>query len=159
VHKLSTHVRQIDEAFDKPYRYTGGSGGSKSAAVLYKFFTTEKDEIVVTFEKLEWSDEEYTWMVAFDRDGRDSVTGEGDAMRIFATVIAILKDFTKKYNPPVVGFSAFKSADELVKAKGDKKGSREKLYLRMVKKFAPKLGYNFSSRTDNKMTDFELVKK
>ena len=44
-------------------------------------------------------------------------------------------------------------------AKGDKKGSREKLYLRMIKKFAPKLGYTFSSRTDNRMTDFELVRK
>ena len=99
---MSTHVRQIDEAFDKPYRYTGGSGGSKSAAVLYKFFTTEKDEIVVPFEKLEWSDDEYSWIVAFNRDGSDGVTGGGDAMRIFATVIEILKDFIKKYNPPVV---------------------------------------------------------
>jgi hypothetical protein len=157
--KLSTHVRQIDEAFDNPYRYTGGSGGSKSAAVLYKFFTTEKDEIVVTFEKLEWSDEEYSWIVAFNRDGSDGVTGGGDAMRIFATVIEILKDFIKKYNPPVVGFSAFKSVDDLADNKGNKKGSREKLYLRMVKKFAPKLGYTFSSSTDSKMTDFELVRK
>jgi hypothetical protein len=86
----------ITEAFDNPYRYTGGAGGPRSGTIKYKFFTSEKDEIEVTFEKLEWSDEEYTWMIAFDRDGRDNVTGEGDAMRIFATVLAILKDFTKK---------------------------------------------------------------
>lgn len=149
----------INESFDKPYRYSGGSGGAKSNSVRYKFYTTEKDEIEVVFEKLEWSDDEYSWIVAFNRDGSDGVTGDGDAMRIFATVIAILKEFTKKYNPPVVGFSAFKSVDDLSNNKGSKKGSREKLYLRMIKKFAPKLGYNFSSRTDNKMTDFELVKK
>jgi hypothetical protein len=149
----------ITEAFDNPYRYTGGAGGPRSGTIKYKFFTSEKDEIEVTFEKLEWSDEEYTWMIAFDRDGRDNVTGEGDAMRIFATVLAILKDFTKKHKPPVIGFSAFKSAEDLVNKKGGKKGSREKLYLRMVKKFAPKVGYDFSSRTDSKMTDFELRRR
>ena len=150
----------INESFDKPYQYTGNrSGGAKSGTVKYKFYTTEKDEIEVVFEKLEWSDDEYSWIVAFNRDGSDNVTGEGDAMRIFATVIAILKEFTKKYNPPVIGFSAFKSVDDLANNKGSKKGSREKLYLRMVKKFAPKLGYTFSSRTDSKMTDFELVRK
>lgn len=152
---------QLNEAFDKPYRYTGGSGGAKSNTVKYKFYNPQKDEIEVVFEKLEWSEdgEDYTWIVSFNRDGSDGVTGEGDAMRIFATVIAILKDFTKKYKPPTLGFSAFKSYDDLAKAKGDKKGSREKLYLRMIKKFAPKLGYTFSSRTDNRMTDFELVRK
>ena len=151
--------KYLQEAFDKPYRYRGGTGGARSTSIKYKFYTTEKDEIEVVFEKLEWSDDEYTWIVAFNRDGSDGVTGGGDAMRIFATVIEILKDFIKKYNPPVVGFSAFKSVDDLSNNQGSKKGSREKLYLRMVKKFAPKLGYTFSSRTDSKMTDFELVRK
>jgi hypothetical protein len=154
---VHAHPESLVESFNKPYRFQGGRGGGNT--VVYKFYNEDKDEIEVVFEKLEWSEDEYSWIVAFNRDGSDGVTGGGDAMRIFATVIEILKEFAKKHKPPVIGFSAFKSVDDLANNKGDKKGSREKLYLRLIQKFAPKMGYTFSSHTDSKMTDFELVRK
>ena len=59
-------TQYLQEAFDKPYRYQGGRGGARSTSIKYNFYTTEKDDIEVVFEKLEWSDDEYSWIVAFN---------------------------------------------------------------------------------------------
>lgn len=56
-----------------------------------------------------------------DFDGRDDITGTGNQLKVFSTVIEILKDFIKKENPYEIYFSA-------------KEPSRKKLYSHILKK-------------------------
>ena len=89
------------------------------------------------------------------------MTGEGDAMRIFATVINIIRDFTKSEKPQEMSFSAVKPEWFEIEM-GDKpnvKSSREKLYKRMVKRFAPSMGYNYEVDSRKGATDYRLVRK
>lgn len=57
------------------------------------------------------------------------ITGEGDAFRIFSTVIKMVQEWVKKYgdNVDVITFTAEK--------KDDPRSSRAKLYDRLAKKF------------------------
>ena len=87
-----------------------------------------------------------------------SVTGDGDAMRIFASVIAIIKDFTKKEKPQQLAFSADKPAWAVDAGKGQK-GSREKLYKKLVQRYAGRMGYKYSTQSASTSTDFTLVAK
>lgn len=73
------------------------------------------------------------WMVEFYRNNRQEVTGEGDAQRVFATVLTAIAQFIEKKKPVSLFFSAVKEDDP--------KGSREKLYDRLVQRYAGSLGY------------------
>jgi hypothetical protein len=74
------------------------------------------------------------WHVLFTVDNSISKTGGGDAMKIFATVIAAMEAFIKKVKPEEINFSADKEG-----VKGG--SSREKLYSALIKRFASKMGY------------------
>ena len=119
---------------------------------------------MVLFKENEISDDESYWAVSFERDGRQDQTGEGDAMRIFATVIDILKDFTKKEKPQEVVFSAEKPAWRMSLPHGHpnrnkEMGSREKLYKKLVQRYAGRMGYKYTTQSDYSATDFRLVQK
>jgi len=128
---------------------------------VYRFIPDDKTEVDVIFKEDEISDDESVWRVSFERNMRQDMTGEGDAMRIFATVIDIIKDFSKKEKPQEMSFSAVKP-DWFEIELGDKPNvtsSREKLYKRMVKRFAPRMGYNYQVDTRRGATDYTLVKR
>ena len=78
-------------------------------------------------------------------------------MRIFATVIAIIEDFVKKRNPKLMGFSAFK--DVFAPHTSPGKGSREKLYNRLLSRYAGKMGYKYYKVSGVDKTEFELRRK
>ncbi len=159
---MSSHLSQLDEAFDKPYRYTKKE--LYRGYIVYRFFTDDKSDVDVLFQENEISDDESVWHVLFERKGELGVTGEGDAMRIFATVIDVLKDFTKKEKPQEINFSAEKPdwMQDLPydhPKKTSAMSSREKLYKRMVKKYSGQMGYKYNTQTDKSATDFRLVQK
>jgi len=151
-----SHVGRLEEAFDKPYRYTKRE--LFKGYIVYRFFTDDKSEVEVFFKENEISEEESVWWVTFERNMEMGVTGEGDAMRIFATVIDVLKDFTKKEKPQEMSFSADKPAWAVDAGKGQK-GSREKLYKKMVKRYAGPMGYKYTASNSSTATEFSLVKK
>ena len=124
----------------------------------YDFKTDDKSEIEVRFEEHEWSDEESSWTVDFRRDGAMNITGEGDAMRIFATVIQVIKEFIKKEKPQMLNFSAHKPLTDPGN-RSSELTSRERLYKRMIQKYARQMKYDYTTRTDNSATDFSLVRK
>ena len=161
MHKLSTHVYRLDEAFDKPYKFRKQE--LYKGYIVYRFIADDKSEIDVLFKENEISDDESSWTVSFERGGKTTATGEGDAMRIFATVIEVLKDFTKKEKPQEVGFGAWKSSSQLNLPAGHPKtkelGSREKLYKKLVQRYAGRMGYKYTTKTDDMATDFRLVRK
>ena len=153
--KLSSHFNELTEAFDKPYKFR--KQVLYKGYIVYRFIADDKSEIDVLFKENEISDDESTWDVTFERGGSTEVTGEGDAMRVFATVIAIIKDFVKKRNPKLMGFSAFKDVFGPSTAPG--KGSREKLYDRMLQRYAGKMGYKYYKVSGVDKTEFELRRK
>lgn len=151
-----SHVDQLEEAFNRPYKFTKRE--LFKGYIVYRFFTDDKSEVEVFFKENEISEEESVWFVTFERNLEMGVTGEGDAMRIFATVIDVLKDFTKKEKPQQLSFSADKPAWAIDGGRGEK-GSREKLYTKMVKRYAGRMGYKYKMDSSSSYTDFRLVRK
>ncbi len=157
--RFRTHDTELTEAFNRPYRYK--KVPLFKGHMVYRFVPDDKTEVDVIFKEDEISDDESVWRVSFERNMRQDMTGEGDAMRIFATVIDIIKDFTKKEKPQELSFSAVKP-DWFEIQLGDKpnvKSSREKLYKRMVKRFAPSMGYNYKVDPRKGATDYRLIPK
>ena len=152
----------MEEAFNRPYSYKRVP--LFKGHMVYRFIPDDKTEVDVIFKENEISDDESYWAVSFERNGRQDVTGEGDAMRVFATVIDIIKDFTKKEKPQEMVFSAEKPAWRVSLPRDHPKrskemGSREKLYKRLVQRYAGRLGYKYSTHSDYGATDFRLVQK
>lgn len=87
------------------------------------YFRTADDEIVqVQFDQM--GDPRYdVWAVSFNRGTQFDLTGTGDEFRVFATVIAIIKQWVSQANPAVLTFSADKS-----------EGNRAGIYRRMVQR-------------------------
>ena len=149
----------LRESFNRPYKFTKRT--LYKGYIVYRFVPDDKTEVDVMFKEDEISDDESVWNVSFERNMRQDMTGEGDAMRIFATVINVIRDFSKSEKPQELSFSAVKP-DWFEIELGDKPNvtsSREKLYKRMVKRFAPSMGFNFKVDARRGATDYRLVKK
>lgn len=137
----------IAEAFDKPYKVTL----KKEASDMYmsKVKLPDGSDLVILFTSVEFDDDPL-WNIVFDRNGSTDVTGEGDQMRVFATVLDATKKFIKKEKPAQVRFSASK----------EKGVSRTNLYKRLINRFADSLGYKVSEISSDKDDDvFYLEKK
>ena len=94
------------------------------------------------------------WDMEFYRGGTQDVTGEGDAFRIFATMMEAVRQFIRMEKPGAVSFTATKDVPE-----GQDPESRAKLYTRMVERFADSLGYNAYIDDYGDMVEYELVNK
>lgn len=83
----------------------------------------EGDEHIDDYDELDWS-------INFQRNGSQAMTGEGDALRIMATVMNLISQFIKMEDPKYMNLSAAKSQGS------NKKGlqGRERLYSRLIKK-------------------------
>jgi len=166
--KMSSHFNTLTEAFDNPYKYNLKK--KHSNFYIGKFDLPDGGDVTVYFEGMEWSDVEMSWGVKFQRTNPKrpnaslGITGEGDAMRVFATVIEIIKEFLKKEKPQELNFAAHKPEwmSDLPHGHPDKKKemtSREKLYKKLVQRYAGRMGYKYSTETDSSATDFRLVPK
>ena len=82
------------------------------------------------------------------------MTGEGDAIRIMATVLDIIKSIIKKHEPMTLVFSADKKDEKIVGNTG-----RAKAYGAMVRRFASRLGYKSEVKDSTKETKWQLTKK
>ena len=88
------------------------------------------------------------------------MTGDGDAMRIMATVLDIIAAIIKKHKPMTLHFSADKAEDklrgaEMVQAKTGRAGA----YGAIVKRFASKAGYISTTDDDGERKKWQLTKK
>ena len=90
--------------------------------------------------------------VEFYRSNSQEVTGEGDAQRIFATVLTAIQQYIKKRKPLRLTFSASKQVDPSTYYEPDEPQpnpeSRAKLYDRLVQRYAKVWGYR-AFRADN----------
>jgi len=151
--KMSTHFNELTEAFDSPYPVKMQKKG-KSDDPFYRaeFKASDGSKVVVIIDSREHTDDydELQWRLSFVRDSKTVRTGQGDAMRIFATVLKLTQDFIKKENPKYIEFSSSKLRDP-----GE---SRDKLYDRMVKKYAGSK-YNIDSTKSGDDTTWRLTRK
>ena len=133
---------QLEEAFDQPYPWRWGDRSSQ------RMWTASFADVVVIFSV----DGAGEWEISFARNNRQSITGEGDQFKIFATVIDIAKDFINLKRPKVIQFTAHKDPDETT-------SSRTKLYSTMVNRFANSLGYESKEKPFNDFVVYVLTRK
>lgn len=118
--------------------------------IVYEF-RTDKDQVVkVIYNKLE---KENIWGLVFKVDGMQNITGEGDALKIFSTVISTIKDFVKTESPEVILFTAEKDPNT------NSNISRSSLYTKMIKNVSNEIGYRYTITPNDQKTTFELIKK
>ena len=143
--RIKTDPRyNVAEAFDQPYKLKWEKGDHGD----YDALATLDDG---TYLSIMFNNEfKNNWMVEFYRNNSQEVTGEGDAQRIFATVLAAIAHFIQKKKPASLFFSAVKEDDP--------KGSRARLYASLVTRYAAKLGYSVTTRNDDRGMSFKLTK-
>jgi hypothetical protein len=131
--KHHLEIQCVTESFDQPYPLYWAPHGVKASAKL-----NDGSELDIMFD----IDDKGTWRVLFSRNNDFEVTGEGDAQRVFATVLSAIVQFVKKHKPKSVIFSASKDVNTAIA----NPESRVKLYDRLVQRYASLLGYKSHSR-------------
>ena len=97
----------------------------------------------------EWMQGDESWNIDFAVNGRMGKSGAGDEFSIFATVIAVIRDWVSKVDLSTVKLISF-SADK----SGDAGTSRTKLYTRFAKQMASQLGWRLEVNTRDTVDDF-----
>jgi len=97
----------------------------------------------------------------FDTAMDATVTGEGDAMRIFATVLDVVQKYVNKNKPDIIRVYGMKQGN--MDADHGGVGSRIKLYDKLIKRNVGKLGYTYDGKMwdvdDRRLKVMRLVKK
>ena len=128
--KKFTEFTELQETLNNPYPATLKKDGRqeyRSTVVLDDGgklnVNISGDEHIDDYDNIDWE-------ISFERNGEQTITGEGDALRIMATVMNLITQFIKMENPKYMNLSA-------AKVKGSsRKGmqGRERLYSRLIKK-------------------------
>lgn len=154
------HIKQqgVAEAFDQPYKSKWEKTEYGDVDVLAKL--PDGSNLSIMFNQQQDNDGEAITQVEFYRNNSQEVTGEGDAQRIFATVLTAIQKYIKKYKPLRLTFSASKEIDmdaDYVDAKFNPE-SRAKLYDRLVQRYARAWGYRAFRADNGNLVIYELNK-
>ena len=141
---VETMYQNIDEGFDQPYPITWEKGDHGDIDALARL--PDGTNLSIMFNKQDnIKPDDKTWMVEFYRNNSQEVTGEGDAQKVFATVLSAIQQFIVKYKPLKIYFSASKLLDPSINYGPDdvvpNPESRAKLYDRLVQRYAKAWGY------------------
>jgi len=110
-----------------------------------------KNSVTVNFQSFGDDPNGQTWEVDFIRGGAATLTGQGQAERVFATALDAIRRFVGEYNPEVLMFTAAKEEMRMSDL-SKRKGSRISLYKAIIRRYAPRMGYEMIS------TDKQYVK-
>jgi len=146
-----TFLKQdINEAFDQPYPLTWEKSEYGDIDALAKL--PDGSPLSIMFNQQQGDEGEKVTQVEFYRNNSQEVTGEGDAQKVFATVLTAIQQYVKKYKPLKLSFSASKLLDPTTYYEPDEPTpnpeSRAKLYDRLVQRYAKSWGYR-AFRADN----------
>jgi predicted chitinase len=136
----------LDEAFNQPYRLRWEHGDHGDVDAVAKL--DDGNYLSIMFNKgFDQETKEEAWSVEFWRNNSQEVTGEGDAQRVFATVLSAIQKFIKKYKPNKVFFAASTEVEQ-----GQNAQSRARLYDSLVQRYAKAWGFRaFRADTGNKI--------
>lgn len=146
--------KQLIESLDNPYPAVLKKDGKQEYRSQVKLDDGGRLNIIISGDEHIDDYDHIDWEISFERNGDQSMTGEGDALRIIATVMKILADFIKMENPKYMNLSAAK--DKKSKKKGLQ--GRERLYARLVKKTVGKK-YKVDSETGPSGTTWSITRK
>jgi len=135
-YKAQQAEQPVNEAFDQPYKLKWEKGDYGDVDAYAKL--DDGNYLSIMFNKGYNQDKEEAWSVEFFRNNSQEVTGEGDAQRVFATVLGAIQTFIKKYKPNKVIFSA--SKDNWAKQQQNSE-SRASLYDRLVQRYSKAWGF------------------
>jgi hypothetical protein len=156
----ATHFdkKAVAEAFNRPYRTKSEKSQSGDVDMLAKL--PDGGYLSIMFNQEDVSND--IWQVEFYRNNSQEVTGEGDAQRIFATVLAAIQKFIKKNQPQKLFFAASKVADPgIYYEPGEPQPnpeSRAKLYDRLVQRYAREWGYRAFRADTGELVMYEFSK-
>ena len=147
---------EVDEAFDQPYAMKWEkSEADDSMDALVRLPDGSNLSIMFNMDYDEEGEE--VVQAEFWRNNSQEVTGEGDAQRIFATVLAAIQQYIKKHKPKRLSFSASKEvdmdADHVEKFNPE---SRAKLYDRLVQRYSRAWGYRAFRADTGTIVRYEL---
>jgi pyrimidine deaminase RibD-like protein len=140
-------VEELPEAFDQPYKTKSEKSEYGDVDMLAKLPDGSNLSIMFSRENAEND----TWGVEFYRNNSQEVTGEGDAQRVFATVLTAIQKFIKKNKPQKLFFSASKEVEP-----DQNSESRAKLYDRLVQRYAKAWGYRAFRADNGALVRYEL---
>lgn len=145
---LETQYKQgVAEGFDQPYPLKWEKSEYGDIDALAKL--PDGSPLSIMFNLADQS--ENNWGVEFYRNNSQAATGEGDAQRVFATVLAAIGQFIKKKKPDTLFFTSVKEEDPT--------GSRAKLYDRLVQRYAAGLEYDLKKVDYPEQTGYKLTRK
>jgi len=144
---------ELIESLNNPYSAVLKKSGKQEYRATVKLddggtlnIDIEGDDHIDDYDELDWE-------INFQRNGKQSMTGEGDALRILATVFNVINQFVRKEKPKYMSAAAGKE-------KGNKKvlQGREKVYKRLLTKNLGR-AYKISTDTSSSGTMFNMVRK
>jgi len=146
--------QDVAEAFDQPYKTKSEKSEYGDVDMLAKL--PDGSNLSIMFSRGDIVDD--IWGVEFYRNNSQEVTGEGDAQRIFATVLTAIQKFIKKYQPEKLFFSASKEPESDMAQPGANANpeSRAKLYDRLVQRYAKAWGYRAFRADTGTLVRYEL---
>lgn len=137
---------QLNELFNDVYDYDLEERDGDWGGVFYTKADRPRDreEVTVTFSQFHVTLEAYE--VEFDVGGDYGITNTKgtDAIKIFGTVLEIIRAFVKKQTPNIILFSS-------------KEPSRKKLYARLSKKLCTLMGFTDMTAKLNELGKQEVV--
>jgi hypothetical protein len=151
----------VNEAFDQPYKTKTEKSDYGDVDMLARL--PDGTNLSIMFNKQQNNDGEETIQVEFYRNNSQEVTGEGDAQKIFATVLTSIQKYIKKYKPARLSFSASKATDPTIYYEPDQPQpnpeSRAKLYDRLVQRYARAWGYRAFRADTGDLVIYELSRQ
>lgn len=153
---MNTFRQHLHELFDKPFVFVKVTADKKfesTGSVTYEYKGAQGGPLEVNFANM--GDSVY---VDFDVGGSIAIRGEGDGARIFASVMDAFGRYLKKYQPNFFEFSANKEDWDTVNME-TRPSSRARVYAAMIKRFAPKYGYELSASNERKRVMIFVVGK
>ena len=150
----------VNEGFDQPYplKWEKSEYGDYDALARLP----DGSPLSIMFNQQEGDEGEKVVQVEFYRNNSQEVTGEGDAQRIFATVLSAIQQYIKEQNPERLTFSASKETDPTIYYEPDEPQpnpeSRAKLYDRLVQRYARAWGYRALRADNGNLVIYELTR-
>lgn len=146
-HNKTVGETELSEAFDQPYavQWERGDYGDWDATAKL----SDGTNLNIMFDQA--IKHPGAWSVNFYRNNSLDVTGEGDAHRVFATVLTAIQEFTEWMTPNRIVFTSEKTEDS-------DNTSRSKLYDRLVQRYAASAGFAFTKREEQEQTIYILTR-
>ena len=134
---MKTFKQYITELFDKPARW---DLQINEPDILRYEANINGSTLLINFIERGL----YDWEMDFKVDGKSNITGGGNEIAIFSTVLDAMKDFDERIDD--IRFITFDAAKG-----GDLGDSRVKLYEKLIRKFASLHSYSLADKRDREV--------